>query len=337
MAMNGDFMSRQITRRQLAIGSVAGLAALGFRPSHTLVAFAQNAGDFASMGYPELAITMTDTGFEGVPKETEAGRYLLKLTSTLTSNNNGGAIGFVSPTPAGVSTSGLLKIMGAAGGAEGQATPAAGMSEGTPMAGGTPEAGGEQGQQIPLEVYKMYFAGGVAAEMGKTAEAVIDLIPGRYVVWGDDPSAPQKPEIMKVTGDFPKRVKAPKADITATLIDFAITLEGNLTAGPHIMKVQHHGAQPHFLEIEKGPDEMTKEMVMATFSGMMSGTPVAGGLSEQSMQPVFFSPTQSIGTETWQHIDLTDGTFLAACFFPTAGSGVPHAFNGMVDVFKVTG
>ena len=129
----------------------------------------------------------------------------------------------------------------------------------------------------------MYFAGGVAAEMGKTCEAVIDLLPGRYVVWGDDPSAPQKPEIMKVTGDFPKRVKEPKADITATLIDFAITLEGNLTAGSHLMKVQHHGAQPHFLEIEKGPDSMTKEMVIATFMGMMSGTPVAGGLSDQSI------------------------------------------------------
>ena len=66
---------------------------------------------------------------------------------------------------------------------------------------------------------------------------------------------------MKVTGDFPKVAKEPTADITATLIDFAITIEGNLIAGTHLMKVQHHGAQPHFLEIEKGPDSMTKEQV----------------------------------------------------------------------------
>ena len=77
---------------------------------------------------------------------------------------------------------------------------------------------------------------------------------------------------MKVTGDSPKVVKEPQADITATLIDFAITMEGNLTAGK-FMKVQHHGAQPHFLEIEKGPDSMTKEQVTSTFMGMMSGTP----------------------------------------------------------------
>ena len=203
---------------------------------------------------------------------------------------------------------------------------------------GTPEAGGGEGQMLPLAIYRMYFAGGVAiTPTADTAEAVIDLIPGNYIVWGDDPSAPQKPSIMKVTGDFPRVVKDPTADITATLIDFAITMEGSLTAGKHIMKVQHHGAQPHFLEIEKGPDSMTKEQVTATFSGMMSGTPPADAIPESEMQSVFFSPTQSIGTTTWQMIDLTDGTFLAACFFPTAGTGLPHAFNGMTDVFKVTG
>ena len=66
------------------------------------------------------------------------------------------------------------------------------LPEATPMAG-TPETGGGRASKSRCEVYQMYFAGGVSAEMGTTAEAVIDLIPGRYVVWGDDPSAPQKP------------------------------------------------------------------------------------------------------------------------------------------------
>ena len=77
-----DLMSKHITRRQLAIG--------GRRPRGarfpTLVTVADRIGpesraDLAAMGFPELAITMTDTAFEGVPKSTEAGRYLLKLTS----------------------------------------------------------------------------------------------------------------------------------------------------------------------------------------------------------------------------------------------------------------
>jgi hypothetical protein len=63
----------------------------------------------------------------------------------------------------------------------------------------------------------------------------------------------------------------------------------------------------------------------------------AGGLSEGDLQPVFFSPTQSIGTVTFHQVELTAGTFLAACFFPTAGTGAPHAANGMVEVFKVSG
>jgi len=190
---------------------------------------------------------------------------------------------------------------------------------------------------LPLEVYQLHFAGGTYAPAGQTAQAVLDLVPGEYVVWGDDPSAPQKPTTMTVTGDFPQDVKDPTADITATLIDFAIMLEGSLTAGKHVIKVQHHGAQPHFLDIEKGPDDMTKDMVMASFSGEVNGTPAAGGIAESDMQPVFFSPTQSIGTVTWQEIELTAGTFLAACFFPTAGTGMPHAMNGMLEVFKVTG
>jgi hypothetical protein len=334
--MTVDLLSRHINRRQFAIGSAASLAALGFLPSRGLIASAQAAGDLLALGLPELAITMTDTGFDDVPKSIEAGRYLLKLTSKLTSNDNGGAVGLFSPTAAGVSVKAALKLIGAAAASGGEATPENAMPEASPMAG-TPEAGGGEGQALPLAVYRMYFAGGVAAAMGETGEAVIDLIPGNYIVWGDDPSAPQKPSIMKVTGDFPKIVKDPTADITATLIDFAITIEGSLTAGKHIMKVQHHGAQPHFLEIEKGPDSMTREQVMATFTGLMSGTPAAEGIPESEMQSVFFSPTQSIGTTTWQMIDLTAGTFLAACFFPTAGTGLPHAFNGMVDVFKVTG
>ena len=56
------------------------------------------------------------------------------------------------------------------------------------------------------------------------------------------------------------------------------------------------------------------------------------------MQPIVYTPTQSIGTTTWHQIEFpAAGTYLAACFFPTAGTGVPHAMNGMTDVFKVTG
>ena len=321
--MNFDLLRQPVTRRQFTIGGAAGLTALALGAKPMLRAAAQSDADpFGAMGYPELAITVSATSFDGLPQSTAAGRYLIKGTSTLSDNSdNSGAIAFLSPTPAGISAADFLKMFTGSGD-----DPAA-----TPDAGG----GEEQSGPLPLSIYKMYFAGGVSVPPGQSAQAVIDLTPGEYVVWGDDPSVSAQPVILQVTGDFPQDVKDPVSDVTATLIDFAITVEGNLTAGSHIMKVQHHGAQPHFLDIEKGPDTMTKEMVEAAIMSEMSGTPAADGMSESDLKPVFFSPTQSIATVTFQQIDLTDGTFLAACFFPTAGTGAPHAANGMLDVFQV--
>jgi len=330
-----EFLSQRVTRRQFTLGSTVGAVALTFMPARTIFAAAQDTSDFSSLGYPELAITITDTGFEGAPATTVAGRYLLKaINKTTSATENAGGVGLLSPTPAGLSTDDFLQLLAAAPGPSENASP---VSESTPVDSATPAASDDQSQQVPLVVYQMYFAGGVFTLAGQTAEAVIDLPAGEYVIWGDDPSVPQKPVVMTVTGDFPQEVKDPVSDITATLVDFAITLEGTLTAGKHIIKVQHHGAQPHFLDIEKGPDTMTKEQVMTAFKSDPSATPVAGGLKEGDLQPAFYSPTQSIGTVTYQHIELPAGTYLAACFFATAGTGVPHAFNGMIDVFKVTG
>jgi hypothetical protein len=323
-------------RTVLTRGGAAALA-LTLAVRQGRLAWAQETTDFSGLGYPELAITVTDTGFEGVPATTAAGRYLLTVTNARSAaSENAGAVGFVSPTPAGKSAADFIQYVASL------AAPAATPGGGTPTGGD--EGGEEMEQPLPLWVYQLHFAGGVYAPTG-TAQAVIDLIPGEYVVWGDDPTLPLTPVAMTVTGEFPPNVKDPTTDLTATLIDFAITVEGNLTAGKHLMKVQHQGAQPHFLDIEKGPDTMTTAQVQSALLGMApatpasdaAGTPGAGGLSEGDLQGVFYSPTQSLGTVTFQTIDLSVGTFLAACFFPTAGTGVPHAMNGMIEVFKVTG
>jgi hypothetical protein len=323
-------------RRTVLTRGGATTLALALAARQGRLAWAQQTTDFSGLGYPELVITVTDTGFEGVPATTAAGRYLLTVTNARSAaSENAGAVGFVSPTPAGKSAADFLQFVASL------AAPSATPVGGTPTGG---EAGGGEMEQLPLWVYQLHFAGGVYALSG-TAQAVIDLTPGEYVVWGDDPSVPLTPVALSVTGEFPQDVKDPATDLTATLIDFAITVEGNLTAGKHLMKVQHQGAQPHFLDIEKGPDTMTKAQVQAALLGMepatpatdAAGTPGAGGLSEGDLHGVFYSPTQSLGTVTFQSIDLSDGTFLAACFFPTAGTGVPHAMNGMIEVFQVSG
>lgn len=321
-----------VSRRHFIAGgaSLAALSLMATRVSHGVSA--QSSSDLTSLGYPELDITVTNTTFEGVPDSTAAGRYLVNVTNQMDENANGPAIAaFMSPTPVGMTAAEFLEALSGMGGGGAAASPAADGNE------GDQENSDEESGPLPLFIYQIYFAGGVAAAPGQAGQAVVDLKPGEYVVWGDDPSMPQQPVVMTVTGDFPENVQDPDADITATLIDFAIQFEGNLTPGSHIMKVQHQGAQPHFLEVDKGPDSMTKDQVMAALMSEGSATPAADGLDESAIQPVFYSPTQSIGTVTFQNIDFEEGTFLAACFFPTAGTGVPHAMEGMIDVFKVSG
>jgi hypothetical protein len=320
-----------MSRRTVLTAAVGAAAAMRFGLPGALAQSATPVGEdfFGSLGYPELKVTINDDSFEGIPESIPAGRYLVtaigNTSAPVSSDQNPPLVAFLSPTPAGVTADEFLSLFSA-------------PPEGSPSAaGGSPEAGGDQGgdQALPLFVYQMKFAGGVITPTGESTQGVLDLTPGEWVAWGDDPTAAQKPVVFNVTGDFPSDVAEPEADITATLIDFAITMDGALTPGTHLIKVQHQGAQPHFLEIDKGPDTMTKEMVQAALEGEMTGTPVPG-ISDSELHPVFYSPTQSIGTATWHQVDFSTGTFMAACFFPTAGTGVPHAMNGMIDVFTIS-
>jgi hypothetical protein len=323
--MSFAMLSRSVNRRQFTLGASAGAAILALGPARSLLAAAhQDAAGLASLGYPELKVTVTDSGFEGVPAETAAGRYLLTVEARTTQGPGTGA--FFGP-PAGMTAE---EFLGAIAG------PPPGADGGTPPAGaeGGDQGGGEM--QLPLFVYQAKFAGGAQAMPGQTAQAVIDLTPGEWMVWADDPSAPQPPAMVKVTDDFPAEVQDPAADLTATLVDFKIIIDGALTAGKHILAVPHHGAQPHFLALMKGPDSMTKDQVMAALMAPPDATPEAGGLSENDLQPTLYTPLQSIGTVTYHEVELEPGTYMAACFFPTAGTGAPHAMEGMVEVIKVS-
>lgn len=323
--MSFTLLSRPVTRRQFALGASAGAAVLALGPARSLLAAAhQEGGDLASLGYPELKLTVTDDAFEGVPEETPAGRYLLTVEAKTTKGPATGA--FFGP-PAGMTAD---EFLGAIAG------PPPGADGGTPPAGaeGGDQGGGEM--QLPLFVYQAKFAGGAQANPGERAQAVIDLTPGEWMAWADDPTAPQQPVVFKVTGDFPAEVKDPESDLSATLLDFQIIFDGKLTAGKHTLAVPHHGAQPHFLELMKGPDSMTKEQIMAALMTPPGATPEAGGLSENDLQPVLYAPLQSIGTVSYHEVELEAGTYMAACFFPTAGTGAPHAMEGMVDVIKVS-
>ena len=178
--MAHEFLSQPITRRQLTLGA-AGVAALTFLPPNLRFAAAQETTDLSTLGYPELSITVTDSEFEGVPESTAAGRYLLKVTNT-SSDQTGtiGGVAFLSPTPTGMSVDEFMVLLSGAGGGPPEASPEGGDAS----AAASPEGGDEGSDVLPLVLYQMYFAGGAFAFPGQSTEAVIDLQPGDYIVWG---------------------------------------------------------------------------------------------------------------------------------------------------------
>ncbi|MDQ3442679.1 MAG: hypothetical protein M3490_03630, partial [Chloroflexota bacterium] len=156
----------------------------------------------------------------------------------------------------------------------------------------------------------------------------------------DEPSAPQAPVIFTVTGAFPNEVAEPESDIAVTLVDFGINVDGNLVAGDHTLAIENQGAEPHFLLLDRylGDLDLDNDFMTAALEAEMSGAAMPDGFDpETDLESVAISLTQSTGTTTWLEVSLVAGTYLAACFFPTAGTGVPHAMMGMHQVFTVTG
>jgi hypothetical protein len=321
-----------MSRRTFTLGTVAtvvGGAVVLSTPLGRLVA-AQGA-DLASLGLPTLDLAATTSAFEGMPGEIAAGRYLLNLT-VAEGLEFGANAAFVSPGP-GATVDDLMMIMGGGGAPEG--SPAA--AEASPAAEG--EGGGEEMGAPPTFVYQAHFAGGAAGMAGTTTQAVIDLTPGEWILWGDDPSAAQPPVVFTVTGEMPADLPEPEADVNVTFIDFGITVDGGLTAGQHMMRVENVGAQPHFIFLAKGPDTMANEAVAALLEWEMNGMqgePPVDWNPDEDLMPVAFTATQSIGTVMWAPLTLEAGTYMAACWFPTAGQGLPHAYHGMHTVFTVS-
>lgn len=309
-----------ISRRQVTLGAALGGAVLALGrwiPNATAQAI-----DLTSLGYPTLDVTITTDGFSGIPETLAAGRYLLNATGEELAEE--ASVAFVSPHD--MSPDEFLAFLG------GGAPPA------SPEAGGAPssEEGGAADGALPTFIYQSRFAGGAVAEPGMPGVAVIDLTEGEWIAWGDSPESSQAPVALSVTGEFPTDVVEPDAGMTMTLVDFGIMVEGNLVSGEQVLRIENLGAQPHFVDVAVVPAGTTNEDLAAWIqSEMFGGTPAAGGLTEADIQPVLYTPTQSIGTITWTKATLEAGTYAAVCWFPTAGLGDTHAMHGMHTIFEV--
>jgi hypothetical protein len=328
------------TTRRSFVGAAAALGSSVFLANAGLSsAFAAQEAtpgdDLSALGLPSLDVHVTGTGFEGIPASLVAGRYHLHVTiAEELLEQGGGGVAFVQP--AGMTGEEFLEAVNAF---------VAGMSgEGEASPGADAPASPESGSGIPSFFFQSTFPGGAYSMDGTPGEAIIDLGPGSWVAWADDPAAAQMPVVFEVTGEMPADLAEPSSSAVVTMGEYVIEVtEGELIAGPQIIRVDNIGAQPHFVEFLKGPDDMTVEQVQVALEeemqGEMSGTPVAySGLNpETDFEFVGLTGTQSRGTSQWAPLDLEPGTYLVICFFPDMGDGAPHAYHGMFNVITIAG
>jgi hypothetical protein len=323
-----------LSRRAFTAGSIAtllgGATVISLPVSRIAAATTQGGTDLTSLGLPTIDVTVTANAFEGAPTELDAGRYL--VTAAVASGVDEGSVAFVQPPP-GMTAADFLAAIGGGGGATPEASPPEVEPEASPV-----EEEAFQPEILPTFIYQSVFAGGTNA-VGGPGMAVIDLGPGEWILWGDGPQSAQPPVTFMVNGEMPADLPEPDADVMVTFIDFGISVEGSLTAGEHVMRLENQGAQPHFLVLEKGPDDMTNDDIAMLLDIFFGGATPAGPLPfdpDKDFQDILSTPTQSIGTVQWTTVSLTAGTYAAFCFFPTAGEGLPHALHGMYTVFKVS-
>jgi hypothetical protein len=267
---------------------------------------------------PELHVRVTDSAYEGLPAETPAGRYLLTVEITAT---DGGGVDFLQ-LPEGMTLDDFMTLL---------AGPSAdGMS--------TPGAGGEAA--APEWYYQTRIAGGAGGGPGQTVQAIIDLTPGNWIAWADDPSAPQTPVGLTVTeaGATPGAEMEPAVSVTISTFEYGFKVDGAFATGPQAIKITNVGAQPHFVFMGLSPTPVTKEQVKQLLElDMMGATPApdSGLPSPDEIMPGLLASTISMGVTEWVAADLVPGTYVLLCFVPDIASGLPHAFEGMYDVITI--
>jgi hypothetical protein len=285
---------------------------------------------FADLGLPEIAVTITETAFEGVPAELAAGRYVLTVTNALEAGE-----GPLGPEASGInflrltddlSAEAFIALMGAYGAPPEEAGVAA-----------SPAAVDDASMAPPAWFYEVVLPGGPYALPGETVSAVIDLTAGEWILWGEYPGAPQAPVLVTVSGDAPADVPAVSADIQITMVEYAFVVPAPLPAGPQVIELTNVGQEPHFFTMARVPEGTTVDEGLAAFFARYGdpGAAQAGGLSAEDFTIAFVRGTQSAGITAWYTADLTPGAYLAVCFIPDPVKGVPHVMYGMTQIVEV--
>jgi hypothetical protein len=303
------------SRRSFLTLSITGAMALTLRG--TTVAATPVAFELPEL--PELQVTITDDAFDA-PEHIAAGRYLLTVTNQSSSD---AAADFILP-PSELSleevANGLAAIPRTAANAHG--TPAAHAPGGW------------------FYSYDIRAAGGGDAAAGATRRAVIDLEPGRWVIWSDDFSNTTRIAELQVTGEMPANLPTISPSVTVTQDDtktgFVFVVPDTLPSGPHIVQVTNESSQPHVAIFMKLPRQLSTADVMSIFGLPVDATPIPGLPGLDELEFALGAPIITSGVTQWQLHDFAPGYYAVICRIPDPiRGGVPHAAEGMLQIIEV--
>ena len=273
---------------------------------------AAGGGLLQDLGYPEVRIVGSETGFE-VPDEVQAGTVLLTLD-----NQAPFPIGFsIVQLPEGASLVDLLP-----------------PSEASPAA--SPEGGEEAAAEeaLPPILYDAIWAGGVFAFPGAPAQAVVTLTSGEWLLL-TPPETGLPPQTLNVTGEAAETEEIAVEAVPVELDNFQIRLPEQIAAGPQIWEVTNAGDQPHEIFISTTPERLSLEDAETLLLLPPDATPPPGLPNPEEFLPVTFVAPVSNEQTTLVEVALEPGHYVAVCFIPEKESAEPHALKGMVTVFSV--
>lgn len=267
------------------------------------------------LGVSEFDIVITDEAYDA-PSTIPAGRYLVNVTNTTAEP---AAAAFMMPDGEWV----LDDIQAAF----------------------TASASADADPTALNWLYEAKIAGGASAMPGGLGQAVVILGPGHWIIWGDDPTAPTPLGEITVTGALPAAFPdLAAATVTITAVSNAtgydIAVEGDVQAGPQLVKFYNKTDQPHFVESLVSPVPVNDDQIMQLIMMPDDATPEPGsGLPapEEIMPAGRWIPLVSAGVMSWNVMDFASGTNVLICFVQDRYSpdGLPHAAEGMFETVEV--
>ena len=256
-------------------------------------------------GFDEINLTIEDAGIVGMPETPAAGRYLFTFHKPLSGEQ--GDYGFI-----------VVQFP------EGVTAEQAYADEQEAMYSGT----------FPSWCGDARFAGGARIGDADNTWAILDLTPGTWHVSDLMVTAPAV--LFEVTGDFPENVLEPEANVELHLVDLDFEIaSGAFIAGENLVTSHNTGDQNHHVVAFRVPDGTTEGQVHALFNSMMTGTPEPNMLDDSSMEYIFNSIDQSLGTSISFPVTLDAGTYLFVCWIPDSATGIPHVMTGMHELIVI--